>query len=81
MAKKTVQIKADPIDPTRNYSRREAAAACRVSLPTIDRAQSRGFLSCFRIGRRVIFRGDQLTAWLQAGGKTGQTLQLQTAAD
>lgn len=44
-------------------TRPEAAAYCRVALGTFD-AHVRGALHEVRIGRRVLFRREDLDAWL-----------------
>ncbi len=46
------------------FDRCEAADYCGVSTVTIDRALSKRTISCFRIGRRVIFSKQHLDDFL-----------------
>jgi excisionase family DNA binding protein len=46
------------------FSRLESAEYLGVSVVTIDRALASGKLSCFRIGRRVIFDKKHLDEYL-----------------
>lgn len=58
------------LDPSRNYTRAEAALAVGVAPISLFRAFDAGHLNAFRVGRRVIHSGQQLLDWLAAGGKT-----------
>jgi len=44
--------------PTKFISRREAAANRGISLPTLDRAISRGEIRLVRMGKRVLIQDD-----------------------
>ncbi len=46
------------------FDRRDAADYCGVSVVTIDRALAGKKISCFRIGRRVIFSLGHLDEFL-----------------
>ncbi len=46
------------------FDRCEAADYCGVSVVTIDRALAGRKISCFRIGRRVVFSLDHLNEFL-----------------
>ncbi len=46
------------------YSRREAADYLGISVVTIDRALKNRSISCFRVGRRVIFSKQHLDHFL-----------------
>lgn len=61
------------IEPTRLYSRAEAALAVGCAVVTIIRADDRGHLLGYRVGRRRQYSGEQLMAWLAAGGRTGRS--------
>lgn len=49
----------------RRFNRKEAAEYLGVSVITVDRAIANKKISCFRIGRRVIFDRSQLDEFLQ----------------
>src|SRR5438876_436188 len=55
------------IEPTRVYSRPEAALVCGVAVVTIRREQKRGRLAYFQRGRRVLHSGQHLLDWLKKG--------------
>jgi hypothetical protein len=61
------------IEPSRLYSRAEAALAIGCAVITIIRADERGHLLGYRVGRRRQYSGEQLMAWLSAGGRTGRS--------
>ncbi len=48
------------------YSRREAADYLGISVVTIDRALKNRSISCFRVGRRVIFSKAHLDEFLSS---------------
>jgi len=55
------------IEPTRIYSRREAAMVTGVSVITIIREKKRGRLAYHQQGRRVLHSGQHLLDWLKKG--------------
>jgi len=44
----------------------EAALATGVAYITIVRAQERGQLACYKVGRRVLHSGQHLIDWLKS---------------
>jgi excisionase family DNA binding protein len=48
------------------YDKKGAAAVCLVSEETIDDARTKGRLGFVKLGRRVIFREDQLDKWVMS---------------
>lgn len=46
------------------FSRKEASENLGISVITLDRAVANGKISCFRIGRRVIFDKKHLDEYL-----------------
>jgi hypothetical protein len=48
------------------YDKKSAAAVCLVSEETIDDARAQGRLGFVKLGRRVIFREDQLIKWVMS---------------
>lgn len=64
------KIKRPTLEPNRIYIFSEAALACGCSRSTIVRARDSGNLQDLRVGGKVIFSGEALLAWLNAGGKT-----------
>jgi len=74
--KKTRTIKSRPrIEPAAIYNRSEAAEAVGVSQITLFRAYDSGNLKGYRVGARISHSGQQLLDWLEAGGKTGRTVE------
>ncbi len=69
--KRAAILNRPPVEPSRTYTRREAALALGISVPTIIRAYEAGFLKAFRCGRRVTHSGQQLMDWRETGGQTG----------
>lgn len=70
-----------PIEPTRNFTPEEAAFAAGVAAVTVRRAidlwqrtTAQG-LAHYRVGRRIVISGAQIQAWLDAGGKTGRSIE------
>jgi hypothetical protein len=61
------------IEPTRIYSRPEAALACGVGQITLFRAYDAGHLKAYRQGSRVSHSGQHLLDWMESGGRTGRT--------
>lgn len=59
------------IEPLKNYTREEAAKVVPCAQITLIRAYDNGFLSFYRVGRRILHSGQHLIDWLEAGGKTG----------
>jgi excisionase family DNA binding protein len=47
------------------FNRKAAAKYCGVSIITIDRALAKKRISCFRIGRRVVFDRTHLDDFLK----------------
>src|SRR5262245_55348596 len=75
-SRKTAQTRTRPaIEPTRNYNRKEAAIACDVSEITLFRAYDSGNLKAYRVGARILHSGRHLLDWLEAGGRTGRTVE------
>lgn len=62
------------IEPGRIYNRKQAALACSVGEITLFRAYDSGNLKAYRVGSRVSHSGQHLLDWLEAGGRTGRTL-------
>lgn len=56
--------------PDRMYTWAEAALACGCSKSTIIRARDSKNLAELRSGNKIIFSGEALLSWLNAGGKT-----------
>lgn len=53
------------ITSDKRFDRKEAAEYLGVSVITVDRAIANKTISCFRIGRRIIFDRRQLDEFLQ----------------
>lgn len=64
------KITRPTLDPTRIYTRDEAALALGVSKITLIRARDAGHLAELRAGRRCLHAGQQLLDWLNSGGRT-----------
>lgn len=54
----TKRLQPDP--PQLYITKKEASAKLRLSLPTLDRLTSSGSLKGYRIGRRVLYRADEV---------------------
>lgn len=52
------RLKPEPIQL--NITKKEAAAKLRLSLPTLDRLTSNGTLRGYRVGRRVLYKADEI---------------------
>lgn len=75
-SRKTIKAQARPtIEPTRIYSRPEAADACGVSQITLFRAYDSGHLKAYRQGSRISHSGQHLLDWMESGGRTGRTVE------
>jgi DNA invertase Pin-like site-specific DNA recombinase len=59
-----------PLDASRIYTLAEAALASGCSKSTIIRARDSRNLTELRVGGKIIFSGESLLSWLNAGGKT-----------
>ena len=78
-AKKVLRaIRSRPIlEHAKNYSVPESCLVTGAGLATIwraidlERRRPGEGLKHYRVGRRVIIRGEHLLAWLENGGKTG----------
>jgi len=53
-----VRLKPEP--PQSYITKKEAAAKLRLSLPTLDRLTSDGTLQGYRVGRRVLYKADEV---------------------
>lgn len=62
-----------PIHETAVYTMREAAELSKCSYSTIRRAIENGHLAISYIGNQPRVIGEQLLAWIQAGGITGRS--------
>jgi hypothetical protein len=51
-------------------SKPEAAQFARVSMRTLDAARVQGTLTSYKIGARVLFRVEDLLAWISAQRET-----------
>jgi excisionase family DNA binding protein len=49
-----------PETPQRYITKKEAAVKLRLSLPTLNRLTSDGTLTGYRVGRRVLYKSDQI---------------------
>jgi excisionase family DNA binding protein len=49
----------------------QAAPSLRLSKRALLEAAAEGIVPCVRIGRRVLFDRETLTAWIKSGGKGG----------
>lgn len=59
------EIGKNGLEPAKQrFDRREAADYCGISVVSIDRALANRKISCFRIGRRVIFSITHLDEFL-----------------
>lgn len=71
-AKSKIPFYAPLLEPNRNYSIPQGAAAAGVATITFWRAIYAGHLETYRAGRRRVVSGEQIKAWLDAGGKTSK---------
>jgi hypothetical protein len=71
-AQKPPQPPIRGIEANRNYREKEAALASNCSKFTIRRARENDHLKFYRCGRLILYSGQHLLDWLEAGGKTGK---------
>jgi excisionase family DNA binding protein len=55
-----MEIRLKPEPPTDLLTKKEVAAKLRLSLPTVQRLMSDGTLPGLRIGRRILFKSNQV---------------------
>jgi len=70
-----------PLEPDRLYTRHESAAVIGCAWITIVRANQKGYLKGFRVGRNLRHTGRQLMDWLESGGHTGHTAAREAAKE
>jgi excisionase family DNA binding protein len=58
------------------YTIKEACVIIGVSRSTLWKAIRTGRLSCFRVGRRVLFSEEHMTGYLKLHEKTGRSRSL-----
>lgn len=61
------------IEPSALYPYVDAAIVACVAPITLRRATDAGYLRVRRIGRKTVFLGSDLMAWVESGGKTGRS--------
>jgi hypothetical protein len=67
---KVKRAERQTLEPKRFYSRRDLHAVTGAHPMTFLRAYRRGHLEGHTVGRLVFHTGEQVLAWLAAGGKT-----------
>jgi hypothetical protein len=67
---KSKKTERQRLEPTRLYSRKDLADIFGAHSITSLRAHRRQHLEGYTVGRLVFHTGEQVLAWLNAGGKT-----------
>ena len=60
-----LEARLKPEPPKDLLTKKEVAAKLRLSLPTVQRLMADGTIKPYRIGRRILFRADQVEGSLK----------------